>query len=91
MAELIITKIPGRNGLYLVLQDGASIEALARFSRGARSAEKFVDWCVKAGIRYEDTRGKENSDGLLREETEEAGVGPGQPGGVRSEGAPGAA
>lgn len=77
MADLIVTTVPGRTGLYLALQDGTSIETLARFSRGARSAEKFVDWCVKAGIRYEDTREKEASDGLLREETEEAGQRPG--------------
>lgn len=65
MADLVIISLPGRTGKYLAVQDGASTETIARFTRGEESAQKFVDWCVKAGINYEDTR---RADGGPRQE-----------------------
>jgi hypothetical protein len=53
MDDLVVTKLPGRSGLYLAIQNGATIETIARFTKGAESATKFVDWCVQAGIKYE--------------------------------------
>lgn len=54
--DLVITTIPGRTGLYLAVQEGSTITTLARFTKGQESANEFVDWCVKAGIKYEDAR-----------------------------------
>lgn len=54
--DLVITTIPGRIGLYLSIQEGSKITTLARFTKGQESANEFVDWCVKAGIKYEDMR-----------------------------------
>ena len=57
-SELVITSLPGRTGMYLAVQDAPNaIRPIARFTRGEESAKEFVAWCVKAGIRYEDTRG----------------------------------
>jgi hypothetical protein len=58
-SELVITKLPGRTGMFLAVQDGTVIRTIARFTRGEESAKEFVDWCVKAGINYENTREKE--------------------------------
>lgn len=56
--ELLVTTMPGRSGLYLAVQDAPNvIRPIARFMKGEESAKEFVAWCVKAGIRYEDTRG----------------------------------
>lgn len=55
-SELVITSLPNRSGMYLAVQEGNAIRPLARFTRGEESAKEFVDWCVKAGIKYEDTR-----------------------------------
>lgn len=56
--ELVITTLPNRSGMYLAVQEGTVIRTIARFTRGEESAKEFVDWCVAAGIRYEDTRSK---------------------------------
>lgn len=50
--DLVIARLPGRTGLYLGFYRGASFETIARFTRGQESAEKFVDWAKKAGIRH---------------------------------------
>lgn len=56
-SELVITSLPGRTGMYLAVQDAPNvIRPIARFTKGEASAKEFVDWCVKAGINYEDTR-----------------------------------
>jgi hypothetical protein len=58
MAErnLVVTTLPNRSGLYLAIQEGSVIKTIARFTRGEESAQELVDWCVKAGIRYENPR-----------------------------------
>lgn len=58
-SDLVITRLPGRTGMFLAVQEGGVIRTIARFSRGEESAKEFVDWCIKAGINYEDTREKE--------------------------------
>lgn len=58
-SELVITTLPGRSGMYLAVRDAPSvIRPIARFTRGEESAKEFVEWCVKAGINYEDTTGR---------------------------------
>lgn len=52
-SELLITKIPGRSGLFLAFKDGADLHTIARFSRGAESAEEFMAWAQRSGIRCE--------------------------------------
>lgn len=52
-SELFITKIPGRTGLYLAFKEGTFLRTIARFSRGAESAEQFMSWAESAGIRCE--------------------------------------
>ena len=52
-SELLITSIPGRTGLYLAFREGALLRTVARFSRGAESAEQFMSWAEQAGIRCE--------------------------------------
>lgn len=52
--ELVIATLPGRTGLYLGVQDGSRFTSIARFTRGKESAEIFIDWAVKSGIRYEN-------------------------------------
>jgi len=50
--ELVISKLPGRSGLYLCKQEEGRVRAIARFMRGAESAEEFIAWAVKAGATY---------------------------------------
>jgi len=50
--ELVISKLPGRSGLYLCKQEGDGVRAIARFMRGEKSAEEFIAWAVKAGATY---------------------------------------
>ena len=59
-SELLIATIPGRTGLYLGYQVNGAWRSIARFSRGQESADEFVSWAQKAGIKFEDTR-KEGS------------------------------
>lgn len=54
--ELVISKLPGRAGLYLCKQEGGSTRAIARFIRGEDSAREFIEWAVRAGATYTDTR-----------------------------------
>jgi len=54
--ELVITTLPNRSGMYLAVQEDGAVRTLARFTRGEESAQEFVAWCVRAGIKYEDTR-----------------------------------
>lgn len=76
--EILIARLPGRTGLYLGFDTPNGWVSVARFTRGAKSAQEFVAWAQKAGIRYEDDRGNERgASGLLREEAEEAGLGAG--------------
>jgi hypothetical protein len=53
-SELLITTVPGRTGLYLAFrEDDNFVRPIARFSRGAESAEQFMSWAERAGIRCE--------------------------------------
>lgn len=56
--ELLISKLPGRIGLYLCKQEGNTVRPIARFTRGEESAKEFVDWAVRAGATYTDMTGK---------------------------------
>lgn len=55
-SELVIAKLPGRTGTFLCVQEGNAVRPIARFTKGEESAKEFVDWCIMAGIKYEDTR-----------------------------------
>lgn len=52
-SELLITKLPGRTGLFLAFHEGVNLKVIARFSRGAESAEEFMAWAQRSGIRCE--------------------------------------
>lgn len=54
--ELVIARLPGRTGLYLGFQDGGVWRSVARFSHGEESAEEFMAWARRSGIRCEDDR-----------------------------------
>ena len=56
--ELVISKLPGRTGLYLCKQEGNRVRPIARFMKGEESAQEFVDWAVQAGATYTPTEGK---------------------------------
>src|SRR5688500_4330678 len=60
--DLVISTVPNRSGLYLCKQEGAAVRPLARFTRGEESVKEFVEWCVAAGIYYEDTQGKSRAE-----------------------------
>lgn len=72
--EMVIARLPDRAGLYLGFDTPDGWVSVARFVRGAKSAQEFVAWAKKAGIRYEEG----GPSGLLREEAEEARVGAGR-------------
>ncbi len=48
--QLLITTVPGRTGLYLAFREGVRVRPIARFSRGAESAEEFMTWAIQAGV-----------------------------------------
>ena len=54
--ELVISKLPGRTGLYLCVQEGVNLTTIARFTKGEESAQIFIDWAVKAGAEYTDAK-----------------------------------
>lgn len=56
--ELVISKLPGRTGLYLCVQDPDGVRSIARFTNGEESAKEFVDWAVRAGATYTDMKGR---------------------------------
>lgn len=57
--EMVISKLPGRNGLYLCKEEGSRVRPIARFMKGEESAQEFIDWAVQAGATYTDTKEKE--------------------------------
>lgn len=61
-SELVIATLPGRSGLYMGFQEGGTWRSIARFTRGEESAEEFMAWARRSGIRTEDDR-KGKTDG----------------------------
>lgn len=62
MVELLITRFPGRKGVFLGKQDGSRIRKLARFE-SEEAAQEFIDWAVAAGAVYRAPEGGESGQG----------------------------
>jgi hypothetical protein len=79
--ELVVVRLPGREGLYLGVQEEPNrMRTIARFSGdGEWSSRLFVEVLEAAGFRYRD---KEEERGQLRSEAGEAGERPGVHGGT---------
>lgn len=79
--ELVVVRLPGREGLYLGVQEEPNrMRTIARFSGdGEWSSRLFVEVLEAAGFRYRD---KEEERGQLRSEAGEAGERPGESGGL---------
>ncbi len=74
--ELLIMTLPGKHGLYLaVAEERDRPQILARFAGdGELASKRFAVALEDLGLRY---RAREEDDGVLREQAEEAGERPG--------------
>ena len=75
--ELLIMTLPGKSGLYLaVAEERDRPQILARFAGdGEWASKRFAEALEGLGLRYRRT--EEDTDGVLREQAEEAGERPG--------------